>query len=269
MPVATFVTVGGQMLGEVRDGIETTYIPDPLGNLIETRNETGAVGYTAQYWPYGQIQTETGTNPSSWGYVGLQGYYRDSDRYFQVRTREYDCLNATWTTSDLMWPKEPAYGYQSKYVLKSGDPSGMAPGLLEFLLTRPRRPGPFLVEAVKVCGNASSNVVVAAVECLFANLGLEPCTSSHPNFQECGQDVVEGSDAGANLSHWPKPQCQLNRPFPPEACYWTGDLCCKECQMRVCCWGPPKPPPPIGPGCVKKCPIGSFLNVFQCNCTWE
>ena len=39
---------------------------------------TGVKTYGAEYSPYGEIQTETGTNPSLWSFVGLIGYQRDT-----------------------------------------------------------------------------------------------------------------------------------------------------------------------------------------------
>jgi hypothetical protein len=38
---------------------------------------TGVKTYGAKYWPFGEIQSETGTNPSPWSFVGLFGYLRD------------------------------------------------------------------------------------------------------------------------------------------------------------------------------------------------
>ena len=83
----TYLTVNGMLLHENRGGVETQYTPDPLGNLIQCRNSAGTKTYEAHYWPYGEIRSETGTNPSPWGFVGLLGYLRDAATLLYVRAR--------------------------------------------------------------------------------------------------------------------------------------------------------------------------------------
>ena len=63
MPVATYTTINGMLVHESRGGVESFYFPDTLGNLTTVRSSTGVKTYGAEYWPYGEIQTETGTNP--------------------------------------------------------------------------------------------------------------------------------------------------------------------------------------------------------------
>ena len=45
----TFVTVAGQILYENRRGVETEFVPDPLGSVIACRNALGTTTYTAKY----------------------------------------------------------------------------------------------------------------------------------------------------------------------------------------------------------------------------
>ncbi|MFN7480451.1 MAG: hypothetical protein ACK5R7_10190, partial [Armatimonadota bacterium] len=43
MPVVNYTTVNGRILHEDRNGVKTLFMPDTLGNVIETRNmDTGA-----------------------------------------------------------------------------------------------------------------------------------------------------------------------------------------------------------------------------------
>jgi len=60
--------VDGQVLCENRGGVKTLFMPDTLGNVIETRNmDTGAQTSSTTYWPYGEVRTQAGTNPNpSW-----------------------------------------------------------------------------------------------------------------------------------------------------------------------------------------------------------
>jgi hypothetical protein len=77
MPMAVrYTTVDGQVLCENRGGVKTLFMPDTLGNVIETRNmDTGAQTSSTTYWPYGEVRTQTGTNPSPFGFCGVWGYY--------------------------------------------------------------------------------------------------------------------------------------------------------------------------------------------------
>lgn len=66
-----YTTVNGMLLHENRGGTETDYVPDPLGSLVACKDSTGAVTYTASYWPYGEVQTATGSKANIWGFGGL------------------------------------------------------------------------------------------------------------------------------------------------------------------------------------------------------
>jgi hypothetical protein len=37
--------------------------------------DTGAQTSSTTYWPYGEVRTQTGTNPSPFGFCGVWGYY--------------------------------------------------------------------------------------------------------------------------------------------------------------------------------------------------
>jgi len=108
---AVYTTINGMLVHESRGGVESFYFPDTLGNLTTVRSATGVKTYGAEYWPYGEIQTETGTNPSPWSFVGLYGYLRDTASRLYVRARHYLPGLARWQTVDPLWPRESAYGY--------------------------------------------------------------------------------------------------------------------------------------------------------------
>ena len=127
MPVATYTTINGMLVHESRGGVESFYFPDTLGSLTTVRSATGVKTYGAEYWPYGEIQTETGTNPSPWSFVGLLGYLRDTASRLYVRARHYRPGLARWQTVDPLWPEESAYGYPSDPVTDT-DASGLGPG---------------------------------------------------------------------------------------------------------------------------------------------
>ncbi len=123
--VTTFTTINGMLVHEDRGGVETEYVSDPLGSLVQTRNSSGTKSYEAEYWPYGELQTSTGTNPSSWGYVGLLGYLADTATMLYVRARYLMAKFARWLTVDSLWPSESAYHYSGLRPAFETDPSGM------------------------------------------------------------------------------------------------------------------------------------------------
>ena len=123
--VTTFTTINGMLIHEDRGGVETEYVSDPLGSLVQTRNSSGTKTYEAEYWPYGELQASTGTNPSSWGYVGLLGYLIDSATMLYVRARYLMTKFARWLTVDPLWPYEKKYVCVENEPTKRSDASGL------------------------------------------------------------------------------------------------------------------------------------------------
>ncbi len=126
--VTSFTTINGMLVHEDRGGVETEYVSDSLGSLVQSRNSSGTKTYDAQYWPYGELQTSTGTNPSSWGYVGLLGYLIDSATMLYVRARYLMTKFARWLNVDPLWPRELAYDYVRGLPVLFIDPTGMVCG---------------------------------------------------------------------------------------------------------------------------------------------
>lgn len=124
-----YTTVHGMILHENRGGIETNYVPDTLGNLNQCKNNAGTVTYSAEYWPYGEVRTETGTNPSPWGFVGLLGYLKDTGSRLYVRARYYRPNFALWQTVDPLWPNLSPYGYCFNNPSYLRDPLGLFPAI--------------------------------------------------------------------------------------------------------------------------------------------
>ena len=129
MPMSVrYTTVNGRVLCENRGGVETFFMPDTLGNVIETRDmATGAKTSETTYWPYGEIRTQTGTNPSPWGFCGIWGYLQDAAARLYVRARYLRTDLGRWMTVDPLWPGEPAYGYARSSPSYDVDPSGLLP----------------------------------------------------------------------------------------------------------------------------------------------
>ena len=125
MPVVNYATVNGRILHEDRNGVKTLFMPDTLGNVIETRNmDTGAQTSSTTYWPYGEVRTQTGTNPSPFGFCGVWGYYTQAGQPTYVRARYYRPNLGRWQTVDPLWPWQKAYGYVNNRAASQIDYSG-------------------------------------------------------------------------------------------------------------------------------------------------
>ena len=123
----TYNVVNGVILSETRGGVDTIYVPDTNGSLIECRNASGNQTYSAEYWPYGEVQTETGSKANPWGFGGLVGYLRDLGNLLYVRARHLRVDLGRWLTVDPLWPSMEAFGYVWQSPVSSVDPSGKAP----------------------------------------------------------------------------------------------------------------------------------------------
>ncbi len=127
MSVTTFTTVNGRILRQNKDGVVHNFVSDPLGSVVMVRDTSGNTVYEAEYDPYGNVQSETGTNPSSLGYVGTLGYIKDSATSMYVRARYLLSNLGRWLTKDPLWPSEPGYVYAGAAPSMWGDPSGTTP----------------------------------------------------------------------------------------------------------------------------------------------
>jgi len=119
-----YTTVNGQILHENRGGVVSHFVSDPLGSVVMVRDNSGNTVYEAEYDPYGNVQSETGTNPSEFGYVGTLGYVKDSASSLYVRARYLLTNFGRWLTKDPLWPSEPGFVYADSSPAQVPDPSG-------------------------------------------------------------------------------------------------------------------------------------------------
>jgi RHS repeat-associated protein len=131
--VTTYTTVNGMILSQAKGGVVSHFVPDPLGSVVMVRDTSGNTVYEAEYDPYGNVQSETGTNPSSLGYVGTLGYIKDSATSMYVRARYLLNNLGRWLTKDPLWPREPGFVYAKGRPIQSSDRSGLRPGFVDTL----------------------------------------------------------------------------------------------------------------------------------------
>lgn len=117
---------GNIMTHENRGGTLRAYVADTLGSVTALLDSTGAPTYEAEYWPFGELQSESGANVSPWKFGGVLGYCLDSlSELYYIRARHYGYKTGQWITRDLMWPSEPAYAYVKGQPIGRTDPTGL------------------------------------------------------------------------------------------------------------------------------------------------
>jgi RHS repeat-associated protein len=161
-----YTNFGGQLVHEMRGGVETAYVADALGSVIMCQSASGVTTYTADYWPYGEVAASTGTNPSPWGFAGVFGYFADNvAALIYIRARFYAAFYGNWATADPLWPQQRAYAYCGGAPTQMTDPSGL------------------ILWGCIACGVCVGLAVVAAlIECLGKPGGVLNCLACY-----CGQ----------------------------------------------------------------------------------
>ena len=168
-----YTTIDRVLVHEDRGGVERQYVGDPLGSLVGELDENQNLTYTADYWPYGEVRTESGNKQSEWGFVGLLGYLKDLETLLYVRARHYLPHKSKWLTVDPLSTvtREP-YAYATDPVTWN-DPSGLMsnPGchgrLAGCLARATERWENCLNLAILLCAAALSMYLLCSIACAF------------------------------------------------------------------------------------------------------
>ena len=119
----------GMVVSETRGGVESDYVHDTLGSTIGLMDNTGTLTDRWEYWPYGEVVSHTGSNPTPLTFLGVIGYFKDVlDKLYYVRARHLRTDLGRWLSSDPTWPSEPAFAYVNNSPTTLTDPSGLKPG---------------------------------------------------------------------------------------------------------------------------------------------
>ena len=127
MGVTSYLTIDGEILSETRSGIESDYIPDPLGSTAALINSSQTITDTFSWWPFGESRSHTGSSITPFGYGGTLGYHADSSGRVFVYVRVVQTAITSWQTVDPVWPVEPAFAYANCSPVSKSDPSGLIP----------------------------------------------------------------------------------------------------------------------------------------------
>lgn len=159
MPTTNYYTVEDEILGQAVNESHLDYLPDALGSVITTVDQSGSVVHTARYKPYGADLLVTGPD-TSFKWVGTLGYRKTelpfADQY--VRARHYGSESGQWRNVDPLWPWESAYVYVKGGVCGRVDPSGLSVKALPGFEGKCKQEGKtdMFTEAKKACDALSA-----------------------------------------------------------------------------------------------------------------
>jgi RHS repeat-associated protein len=255
MGVVNYFCIEGELISETRNGVESDYIPDTLGNTIKLVNMSGAVTDEFEYWPYGELRSHTGTSVTPFTFGGTLGYYSDQWGGEYVRARELEPVRVSWVSIDPHWPRELAFVYVRSNPTNYTDQSGYSPTWLQ-------SNGPLLHSCIATglgnpnCSGLNKNQVSKMMRCIFqCELGDVPGNPMNPDPGHPGGGRGPGRLTG---------QPQWGGFSYPRTCpNWRTDPCQNiAASVSLLCFdikfkrgNPPtlRVPPSYKPGCFNSC----------------
>lgn len=155
---ATFTNFGGRILKENRGGTKRGYVPDPLGSTAALVDSSGAITDTWEYWPYGEVESHTGSSTTPFTFVGTLGYYRDTvSKLTYIRARFYASSIGQWASHDFEYRPGRPYQY-TRRPAQIADASGLfdEKWCLAFCAPICAAEPPLCVECLSICSDAST-----------------------------------------------------------------------------------------------------------------
>lgn len=133
MPMkARYTVIDGEIIAEKRSGVRSLYVPDSLGSIRGLINSAQTQTDTFSYWPYGEVNTHTGTTDTPFRFGGTQGYYKDSSASSTgrcyVRARYLDLARGRWLIKDPLGfdaGDTNLYRYVNNNPVSAADSSGL------------------------------------------------------------------------------------------------------------------------------------------------
>jgi len=126
-----YTVLDGEVIAEKRNGVRSLYVPDPLGSTRALINSSQVQTDTFTYWPYGEVQSRTGTTPTPFQFVGTLGYYKDNPSSSigrcYIRTRYQDMAKGRWLSKDPIGFRTGdanLYRYTRNSPITMADPTG-------------------------------------------------------------------------------------------------------------------------------------------------
>ncbi|HLK16693.1 MAG TPA: hypothetical protein VKT78_17940 [Fimbriimonadaceae bacterium] len=186
----TYTTINGQIVHEVRSGVEAFYVPDPLGNTAALADTSGGATDTWTYWPYGETLSHGGSSTTPLAYLGTLGYFEDVSGRLYVRERSFRAGLSIWLVAAhqfALLAGEASYTYGFSMPTTMTDFTGLFPcgGVQTECSTYPG--GPCAYAKSKQKGLGLSRVICCdgvKYPCDFGELpgnppGFHSCTIKH------------------------------------------------------------------------------------------
>ena len=241
MGTTYYYTVNEEIIGEHTIGqSRLDYIPDALGSVVATVDQTLTVKSTARFKPYGADLATTGTQPM-YGWVGVSGSYRKTGRPhtdFYMQQRHFGSNDGIWTSVDPIWPQTPPFVYAYGSPTLIIDQSGLeGTGTLPRPTTPTASPTPprgFPVEPSPVSPRCPIPPISPMQGCIIL-MGLEACRElctyqpGHPTgpFTGLGDCIGQALFPGTNYSPAPAPIHKPPKRRPPrQGCHNMCDAPC-------------------------------------------
>ena len=105
-------TVNGMLIGETSNGVRRGYLPDALGSVVATVDNTGSVENRYWYKPFGVLLAKEGTGPDPhFRWRGSLAYRSSVTSVSAVygSIRHLDVFAGQWTSVDSFWPTVAPY----------------------------------------------------------------------------------------------------------------------------------------------------------------
>ncbi len=210
---------------------------DPQGNAVHIMDNSRNVLANLAYDAWGQLMS--GTNPTPYGYKGQWGYYTDVETGILLLThRPFDPAMGRFLTRDPIGLEGGVnlYAYVGNGVVVLSDNKG--------LLRTPKGPSPR--EMPRIGCNADGSVSGLPKTDPAYRCAQEVCRWWAKQYREIGDLVKKLCNTLIDCA-------ETNRILPPipheHPCWrrggterphwvdeWIPNLCCVECQKRVCFW---------------------------------
>lgn len=128
MPVTSYHTINGQIVGESTSGARIDYLRDALGSVTATTSSAGTILNKYRYKPYGANLSKSGTAPDpKFQWVGHVGYRSQNvSLMVYVRRRHYRTPIGSWSSADFA-EKISRYPYVDAAPTVLTDSSGEFP----------------------------------------------------------------------------------------------------------------------------------------------
>ena len=235
-----YTVIDGEVIAEKRNGVRRQYVPDSVGSTVALLDNTQAQTDTFVYWPYGDIQSRTGTTPTPFKYIGTAGYYATLAKQIYVRFRFYNATTIRWDTKETDLDSSEWYTYSYNNPVSFIDPDGQRPAPPKGGANPPKNlPAPGILQPGQCPGSDAYQMVNSALKnkacsdalkkaCGVSTI-VEVVRMFRPQFKETGHHTIYVSDVCQDPINYSSCENWMNLQIPKSPCQ-------KGCQPVGICF---------------------------------